>query len=177
MTRARRELVDLDTTPYYHCICRCVRRAFLCGEDSFTGKSYEHRKGWVLERLRTLQGVFAIDLCAYAVMSNHYHLVVRLNRERAHGWSEEEVMTRWERLFSLPLLVARYRSGETVSTAEGETAREIIARWRDQIYTAGLVGAASVRFRWGAVGGPAIGRIMRTVVPVPRWLSTTMSPP
>ena len=83
MTRARRELVDPQTTPYYHCICRCVRRAFLCGEDSFTGKSYEHRKGWVLERLRTLQEVFAVDLCAYAIMSNHYHLVVRLNPEQA----------------------------------------------------------------------------------------------
>ncbi len=57
MTRARRVLVDPETTPYYHCICRCVRRAFLCGEDSLTGKSYEHRKGWVLERLRALQRV------------------------------------------------------------------------------------------------------------------------
>jgi hypothetical protein len=60
MTRARRELVDVETTPYYHCICRCVRRAFLCGEDAFSGKSYEHRKGWVLERLRLLQSIFAL---------------------------------------------------------------------------------------------------------------------
>jgi hypothetical protein len=75
MTRARRELVHPDTTPYYHCICRCVRRAFLCGHDAFSGKSYEHRKHWVLERLRALQSVYAVDICAYAVMSNHYHLV------------------------------------------------------------------------------------------------------
>jgi hypothetical protein len=69
MTRARRELVDIETTPYYHCICRCVRRAYLCGEDSFTGRSYEHRKSWVQERLRALQTIFAVDLCAYAIMT------------------------------------------------------------------------------------------------------------
>jgi REP element-mobilizing transposase RayT len=85
MTRARRELVSLDTTPYYHCICRCVRRAFLCGRDSFSGKSCEHRKEGVLERLRTLDAVFAVDICAYTVMSNHYHLVVRLDRAQAEG--------------------------------------------------------------------------------------------
>jgi REP element-mobilizing transposase RayT len=85
MTRARRELVDIETTPYYHCICRCVRRAFLCVKDSFTGKSYEHRKPWVLQRLRFLQSIFSIELCAYAIMSNHYHLVVRLNGQAANG--------------------------------------------------------------------------------------------
>ena len=69
MTRARKELVSIEATPYYHCICRCVRRAFLCGEDFYSGKNYEHRRGWVLERLRALQDVFAVDICAYAVMS------------------------------------------------------------------------------------------------------------
>ncbi|ACL72788.1 conserved hypothetical protein [Thioalkalivibrio sulfidiphilus HL-EbGr7] len=66
MTRARRELVHPETTPYYHCIARCVRRAYLCGQDSFSGKSYEHRKGWVLDRLEALTAVFAVDICAYA---------------------------------------------------------------------------------------------------------------
>ena len=48
MTRARRSLIDRASTPYYHCIARCVRRAFLCGKDNFSGKSYEHRQ-WVVD--------------------------------------------------------------------------------------------------------------------------------
>jgi REP element-mobilizing transposase RayT len=80
VTRARNQLISLDATSYYHCISRYVRRAFLLGEDSLTGKNYEHRKKWVISRLRELAGVFSIDICAYAVMSNHYHLALRVDR-------------------------------------------------------------------------------------------------
>jgi len=69
MTRARRELMDLSATSYYHCINRCVRRAFLCGEDQFSGKNYEHRKSWVIERLSELTPIFTIEVCAYAIMT------------------------------------------------------------------------------------------------------------
>jgi REP element-mobilizing transposase RayT len=92
MTRARSQLISPETTPYYHCISRCVRRAFLCGEDSLTGKNYEHRKVWVIERLRELAEVFAIDICAYAVMSNHYHLVLRINQHKAMEWDISQVI-------------------------------------------------------------------------------------
>jgi hypothetical protein len=84
MTRALMQLIAL----YYHTISRCMHRAFLCGEDSLTGKNYKHRKVWVINRLCELSDVFAIDVCAYGVMSSHYHLVLRVDKARAENWSE-----------------------------------------------------------------------------------------
>ncbi|MCG8394546.1 MAG: transposase [Pseudomonadales bacterium] len=136
MTRARYTQVSLDSTPYYHCICRCVRRAFLCGQDHYSGQDYEHRRQWVVDRLAVLGEVFAIDLCAYAVMSNHYHVVVRLNQKKAQAWSDIEVAERWMRLFSGPLVVKRWLSGQSEG-GEALKALEIVGQWRERLYDLG----------------------------------------
>ncbi len=130
MTRARQELVSLSDTPYYHCIARCVRRAFLCGEDTFSGRSYEHRKGWIVERMKQLSAVFAVDVCAYAVMSNHFHLVVKVDGERARRWSTDEVIERWCTLFSGPESVQRYAAGGELSAAEANKVSILSEEWR-----------------------------------------------
>ena len=65
----RRDIIDEDEVGIYHCTQRCVRRAFLCGEDPVTGHNYEHRKEWIRDRLEFLAGEFAIDVLDYAVIT------------------------------------------------------------------------------------------------------------
>ncbi|KLV04605.1 transposase [Photobacterium aquae] len=98
MPKARKTQVSLSDTRYYHCVSRCVRRTFLCGKDPLTGKCYEHRRVWVERRLLFLAKVFAIDICAYAVMSNHTHVVLHVDAEQAKSWSQEEVINRWHQV-------------------------------------------------------------------------------
>ncbi len=108
MPKARKSQISLLDTPYYHCVSRCVRRAFLCGEEN--GRSFEHRRQWVEDRIHVLSEVFAIDVCAYAVMSNHTHLVLHVAKEKADALSTEDVIQRWHRLYKGPLLSQRYIS-------------------------------------------------------------------
>lgn len=133
MTRARKTLICLQDTPYYHVVARCVRRAWLWGFDAYANRDHSHRKGWILERMRTLAEVFAIDVCAYAVMSNHYHLVLHVDQRRAGAWARLDVVKQWTKIFSPPTLVDRWVKGECNSEAEREAAEAIIELWRQRL--------------------------------------------
>ncbi|AOE49639.1 transposase [Kangiella sediminilitoris] len=133
MTVASSRLIDIHSTPYYHITCRCVRRAFLCGVDSYTGKDYEHRRSWIEDKLFDLTSVFAIDVAAYAVMSNHYHLVLRIDNEQAQSWSTREVLERWARLFNGSLMAQRYLAGALLSEAELEVLSELVEDYRERL--------------------------------------------
>jgi len=99
MPRPRKSLISLEATSYYHCISRCVRRAFLCGEDALTGRSFEHRRGWIEERLLKLAQIFGIEVCGYSIMASHTHLVLHVDQPLADSWSTREVVERWHQLF------------------------------------------------------------------------------
>jgi putative transposase len=71
-------------------------------------------------------------------MSNHYHVVVRIDHERARDWSEAEVMNRWGQLCGLPLLVARYQATQesgasSLPAADAKVARECIETYRARL--------------------------------------------
>ncbi len=95
MAYARTHLVDLENAGFYHLISRCVRRAWLCGEDDRTGHNFDHRKGWIEGRIFELGKIFAVEIFSYAVMSNHYHLVVRVDPLEPRNWTDEAVAIKW----------------------------------------------------------------------------------
>ncbi|WP_144394399.1 transposase [Pleionea sediminis] len=99
MTIPRKALVDSQSPGFYHCTNRCVRRAFLCGFDKDTGHDYSHRKSWIEKRIIELSNLFAVDVYAYAVMSNHYHIVLYIDPQAPQKWSDEEIADRWLKLY------------------------------------------------------------------------------
>ncbi|VUD69381.1 hypothetical protein TDB9533_04748 [Thalassocella blandensis] len=104
----------MQCLPFY----RFVRRGYLCGVDRQTGKSYGHRRQWIEERIRILSSIFAIDICAYAVMSNHIHLVIQLNQEEITSISDNGIVDRWTSMFRGPLLIQKLQKGERLEKAE-----------------------------------------------------------
>ena len=62
MTSARAILVPPESPGTYHCVSRCVRRAWLCGTDRETGRSFEHRRQWVEDRIHELSKIFAVAI-------------------------------------------------------------------------------------------------------------------
>ena len=133
MTRARSQQICCQDTPYYHCISRVVRRAFLCGFDKATHQDYEHRRQWMLDRLIEIDAVFCIDVCAYAIMSNHYHLVLYINKKEVDALTDLEVIERWCKIYGCPEVIQRFIKGERLSKEHYGLVAEIIDEWRQRL--------------------------------------------
>jgi len=108
MTMARAQLVDVSLARWYHCVTRCVRRAFLLGEGD------QNRKEWLENRRDELADIFAVAVGGFSVLDNHLHVLARLDPDVAEAWSEEEVVRRWGRLF---------RDSSLISTDAGGTSK------------------------------------------------------
>ena len=135
MTIARRQQVDLAITPYYHCVSRCVRRSFLCGRDPLTSRSYEHRRAWLEKRIHKLATIYCIDICAYAVMSNHYHLVVHINKDKALALSDKEVIERWSQEHKIDPFIAQFENLQQPNHLALEQYHKLIEKWRERLYS------------------------------------------
>ena len=137
MPKPRKTQVSLEATPYYHCVSRCVRRAYLCGTNFDTKENYEHRRAWVEQELLYQAQVFAIDVAAYAIMSNHYHVVLHINKEQAQSWDFDTVIERWHSLYKGNVLSKRYLTDPNFSDAEKRKLEEYVEEWRDRLMDLG----------------------------------------
>jgi len=130
MPRARHTQIAIESTPFYHCVVRAVRKAFLCGIDRTTGKNYEHRREWIEQELFRLAGIFALDVSAYAVMSNHFHVILFINNDKSTGWTDEEVIDRWHKLFKGTLQSQRYVAKVEQEKAALDLLAKQVEEWR-----------------------------------------------
>ena len=91
----RRDIFDPNAIGAFHAVQRAVRRAWLCGMDPVSGKSFEHRRIWIQNRLQELTASFGIDCLSFAVMVNHVHVILCNRPDVVAGWSDEAVARRW----------------------------------------------------------------------------------
>jgi hypothetical protein len=127
---AREQQKNCADTPYYYCVSRVVRKAFLCGFDRTTQQDYEHRRQWMVDRLAQIDAVFCIDICAYAIMSNHYQLGLPLlnvsNQVEVSALTDLEVIERWCQLYKEPDVIQRDLKGEKLSKEHHGSIDEIV---------------------------------------------------
>lgn len=133
MTIARRQQIDNALTSYYHITSRCVRQAYLCGYDKKSQKPFHHRKEWILARLALLAECFSINICAYAIMDNHYHLVLHIDHEVVDQWSDSEVMDRKNKIFGLTPLERLFIDNKQANYSSQEEVVSHISTWRQRL--------------------------------------------
>ena len=91
----RRDVLAAGEIQVVHCINRCVRRAYLCGQDPLTGTDYEHRRELIRRRMEFLAGIMGIEVLGYSVMSNHFHCILRSRYDVVETWSDDDVARKW----------------------------------------------------------------------------------
>lgn len=103
------------------------------GDDKFTGKNYDHRRDWVESQLLTLASVFAIDVAAYAVMSNHLHLVLSVDIYESNNWTDRDVVEHWHQIFNGTEITQKFAKGEVVESFEINSLKHSIALYRSRL--------------------------------------------
>ena len=134
MPKPRKHQISLDATPYYHYVSRCVRRAFLCGKDPVTGRSYEHRRHQIEHDLLRLAAIFYIDVAAFAVLSNHYHVVFHVDRERCKKADPKDIVIRWHQLFKPKDVTRKFIDGEPLEKHEQYQVDSFVDTWRARLH-------------------------------------------
>ena len=134
MPKPRKLLISLYATPFYHCVPRCVRRAYLCGKDTVTGRSYEHRRHQIEHDLLRLASIFYIDVAAFAVLSNHFHIVLHVDSGAAKNADAKDIVRRWHQIYNGNDVSHRFVKGEHLEPYELNQIDVLIETWRSRLF-------------------------------------------
>ncbi len=130
MTRPRKDIVSKEITPYYHLISRTVRGAYLTGTDLSSQRNYSHRREWIVDRLKQLANIFALNIHAFTVNPHEYHLIIEIDSDRVDIWSDEFVIEKWTQVYKGPELIQKYKSGQELDDKERSELARLAGIWR-----------------------------------------------
>ncbi len=111
MATARSLLVDPGRSGVFHCTSRCVRRAFLCGRDKYSGRDYEHRRGWIRDHEKLARCRKRLADLSWFMRSLNEPIARRANREdecKGHFWEGRFNCQRLEDAGAVLISLERY---------------------------------------------------------------------
>ena len=133
MPQPRKSQIAIEATSFYHVVSRCVRHAFLCGQDKFTGRSFEHRRAFIESELLRLVQVFYLDVVSYAVMSNHFHVVLFIDQDSQKSASTRDIVTRWHQLHQGNEVSEKFLNHDPLEPHEVDQLNLYIDTWRERL--------------------------------------------
>ena len=66
-------------------------------------------------------------------MSNHYHVILHIDKPLAESWDKNQIIQRWHQLFTGNALSQRYVQGESLGQAELKALDNDVTIWRDRL--------------------------------------------
>ena len=133
MTKSRSEIIIPEQTRYYHCISRCVRRAFLCGTDRYTGKNYDYRRARIEKDMLKYARIFCLNIYAYSVMSNHTHILLEIDDLEACSLTYKQVLKRYHKIFKPLKIEEKFLAGDKLEKEETELLKVRVAMYRRRL--------------------------------------------
>ena len=134
MAVKRSAQIDLSLTTKFHCCTRAVRKAFILDDKTKKDPEKIDRRKWIEDRILFLTTVFSIDVCAYAVMSNHYHVILDVHKSKSDAWTPLEVITRWHKIYKGTELSRSYVKGKNLTEIESEIVLEFAENCRKKLH-------------------------------------------